>query len=202
VPGLSADDLSGVQVRIACQALRGISLTVPAAVTLRHKPRVRVRVEVGEAACLGGGEGMRSRPVSSYTNAGGAYVLGEANRCPQVSGPPFSEGGLADGGPGGAGGGGKERVREHGQGDVPVPGPVLADLVAVQPGLALCLGEAVLDSPSRAGHRDDLGQGDGAARPGAEEHRFQLSFLSRDQGTAYEQVMTGALGGPDERPVV
>jgi hypothetical protein len=38
-------------------------------------------------------------------------------------------------------------VGEHGQGDVPVPGPVAADLVVVQAGLVLGLGEAVLIRP-------------------------------------------------------
>jgi len=33
---------------------------------------------------------------------------------------------------------------EHGKGGVPVPGAVLADLVVVQAGLVLGLGEAVL----------------------------------------------------------
>jgi len=101
---------------------------------------------------------MRSRPLSSAMNAGGAYVLGGAKICPQGSGPLFS--GLAAvvpagrgqlrrqrAGPRGAGGDGKEGVGEHGQGDVPVPGAVLADLVVVQPGLVLRLAEAVLNRP-------------------------------------------------------
>jgi hypothetical protein len=94
--------------------------------------------------------GIRPRPVSSVTNAGRAYVLGGAKRCPQGSGPLFSGGGPAvcagrrrAAGAGGAGGDGEEHVREHGQGGVPVPGPALADLVVVQAGLALGLGEAV-----------------------------------------------------------
>ena len=45
------------------------------------------------------------------------------------------------------GGDGEERVGEHGQGDVPVPGPVAADLVVVQAGLVLRLAEAVLSRP-------------------------------------------------------
>jgi len=57
------------------------------------------------------------------------------------------------------GGDGEEGVREHGQGDVPVPGAVAADLVVVQAGLVLRFGEAVLDSPSRARDRRQLGQG-------------------------------------------
>lgn len=74
--------------------------------------------------------GIRSRPVSSVTNDGGAYVLGGAKRCPQASGPLFRWGARG----GGAGGDGEERVREHRQGDVPVPGAVTADLVVVQAG--------------------------------------------------------------------
>jgi hypothetical protein len=50
-------------------------------------------------------------------------------------------------GPHGAGGDGEEGVREHRQGDVPVPGAVLADLVAVQAGLVLRLRETVLNQP-------------------------------------------------------
>src|SRR5487761_1521970 len=91
-----------------------------------------------------------------------------AKTFPQPSYPPFS--GLAAGVPAGgrrfgllrphsAGGDGEERVREDGQGDVPVPGAVLADLVVVQPGLVLRLAEAVLDSPPGPCHCDQLGQG-------------------------------------------
>ena len=42
---------------------------------------------------------------------------------------------------------GQERVREHREGDVPVPGLVEPDLVVVQAGLVLGLGEAVLNRP-------------------------------------------------------
>jgi hypothetical protein len=79
--------------------------------------------------------GIRSRPVSSVMNGGGAYVLGGAKRCPQASGPLFRRGG-----PGGPGGDGEERVRQHRQGDVPVPGAVAADLVVIEPGFVLGLG--------------------------------------------------------------
>src|SRR5277367_3053337 len=115
---------------------------------------------------------MRSRPVSSVTKAGGAYVLGGANCCPQGSGPLFTVPGLVvpaggqlrrpGAGTGGAGGDGEERVGDHGQGGMPVPGPVLADLVVVQAGLALRVSEAVLDPPARSRHRDELGKGDRA----------------------------------------
>ena len=60
------------------------------------------------------------------------------------------------GGAGSMRGDGEERVGEHGQGDVPVPGAVAADLVVVQAGLALGFGEAVLDSPARARNRGNL----------------------------------------------
>jgi len=50
----------------------------------------------------------------------------------------------------GVGGDGEERVGEHGQGDVPVPGAVAADLVVVKADLVLRLAEAVLDSPCRS----------------------------------------------------
>jgi hypothetical protein len=90
-------------------------------------------------------------------NVGGAYVLGGAKICPQESGPLFT--GVAASGRAGrervrrsgrphcAGGDGEEGVREHGQGDVPVPGAVLADLVMVQAGLVLGFAEAVLNRP-------------------------------------------------------
>ena len=93
--------------------------------------------------------GIMSRPFWPVMNFGGAYVLGGAKRCPQVSGPLFA--GLAAAacpacGPGGPGGDGEERVRDHGQGDVPVPGAVLADLVVVKAGFVFRLAEAVLDA--------------------------------------------------------
>lgn len=92
--------------------------------------------------------GIIARPVSSVMTGGGLYVLGGVKRCPQVSGPLFIR--LAAGVPAGsrqvraegAGGDGQERVRQHGQRDVPVPGPVLADLVVVQAGLVLRFREA------------------------------------------------------------
>jgi hypothetical protein len=83
--------------------------------------------------------------------AGGAYVLGGAKICPQASGPLFTlvAGSVpagrgfrrARGGPGGAGGDGQERVGEHRQGDVAVPGAVPADLVVVQASLILGLSD-------------------------------------------------------------
>ena len=92
-------------------------------------------------------------------------------------------------------------MREHGQGDVPVPGAVLADLVVVQAGLVLGLGEAVLDSPPGARYGDELGQGDRAGRLAAEERQLKLAFLARAQGPADQQPVPGAAGA-DQRPVV
>ena len=141
--------------------------------------------------------GIRSRPVSSVMNAGGAYVLGGAKTFPQLSGPLFSwlaagvpAGGSRfrwRGGACGAGGDGKERVREHGQGDVPVPGAVAADLVVVQPGLVLGLGEAVLNSPPGSRYRRELGERDRAGRPAAVKGQLKLAPFSpgcRDRRTS------------------
>src|SRR5579875_1355715 len=85
--------------------------------------------------------GISSCPVSSVMADGGLYVLGGAKSCPRGSGPLFSW--LAAGVPAGrerfrqirfraAGGDGEEHMREHRQGEVPVPGAVRADLVVVQ----------------------------------------------------------------------
>jgi hypothetical protein len=109
---------------------------------------------------------------------------------------PFSAGSLpvflqagagSDGGACGAGGDGKERVREHGQGDVPVPGAVAADLVVVQPGLVLGLGEAVLNSPPGSRYRRELGERDRAGRPAAVKGQLKLAPFSpgcRDRRTS------------------
>ncbi len=81
--------------------------------------------------------------------AGGLPVLGGRNSCPQVAGPFFS--GLAAGrdwrGLAGGGGDGEERVREHRQRDVPVPGAVAADLVVIKAGLVLGGLDAGLNRP-------------------------------------------------------
>ena len=60
-------------------------------------------------------------------NAVDVYVVLRGAGCPQVMGPLF---GLT-------GQDGQERMGEHGQGDVPVPGVVAAYLVIAEPGLAL-----------------------------------------------------------------
>src|SRR6266700_3263041 len=92
---------------------------------------------------------MSSAPSSSRMVAGGLPVLGGRNSCPQVAGPFFS--GLAAGrdwrGLAGGGGDGEERVREHRQRDVPVPGAVAADLVVIKAGLVLGGLDAGLNRP-------------------------------------------------------
>ena len=53
---------------------------------------------------------------------------------------------------------GQERVREHGQGDPPVPGGPPPDLVLVQAGQAFAGLEALLDPPALAGDLDQGGE--------------------------------------------
>jgi hypothetical protein len=53
---------------------------------------------------------------------------------------------------------GQERQRDHDQGGVPVPGQILADLVVVQPDLALGLLEGLLHPPAAARNPDQGGQ--------------------------------------------
>jgi hypothetical protein len=84
-----------------------------------------------------------SRPVSSVMNGGGANVLAGVKRCPQASGPLFRPGARN----GVAGGDGEERMGQHREGDVAVPGAVAADLIVIEPGLVLGLGVAVLIRP-------------------------------------------------------
>jgi hypothetical protein len=92
-------------------------------------------------------------------------------RSPFQRGVPRVPAGGAGSWAGGAVGDGEKGAAEHGQGGVPVPGPVLADLVVAQPGLAFRLGEAVLDSLSGARDRGDLGKRDVTGRPAAEEEK-------------------------------
>ena len=75
----------------------------------------------------------------------GLYVLGGANGCPQAVGPLFARPAArrAGGTVRGVGGDGQEGVGEHREGDMAVPGAVAADLIMVQAGLVLGLGEAV-----------------------------------------------------------
>src|SRR5258707_7788042 len=107
--------------------------------------------------------GISSSPLPSVMGCGGLYVLGGANLRPQAAAPLFTglRAALTAGGrprrlPAGplvAGGDGEERVGEHRQGDVPVPSVPFADLVMIQPGLVLGLGEAVLHFPPGPSHR-------------------------------------------------
>ena len=64
----------------------------------------------------------------------------------------------------GGAGGGQIGVGEHGQGDVPIPGGVVAHLVGGQAGLVLGRGEALLDAPAAGGHADELLEGAVGAR--------------------------------------
>jgi hypothetical protein len=91
-----------------------------------------------------------------------------------------------------AGGDGEERVGKHRQGDVPVPGAPFADLVMVEAGLVLGLGEAVLDRPPGARHGDQFGQCGAGRGVAGEERQLALAFLVHGQGTAGQQVMRGA----------
>ena len=59
----------------------------------------------------------------------------------------------------GGAGGAQVGVGEHRQGDMPVPGGVVADLVGGQPGLGLGRLKALLDAPATAGHGDELLEG-------------------------------------------
>jgi hypothetical protein len=78
---------------------------------------------------------------------------------------------------------------EHGEGDVPVPGAVLADLLVVQAGLALGLVEAVLHGPPRARDRHQLSEGGRAGRPAPVERQLKGALLVLLQGPADQQVM-------------
>jgi hypothetical protein len=153
--------------------------------------------------------GIIARAVSSVMNAGGLYVLGGRKSCPPVSGPLFSRPAsrVPTGGKrawfraAGAGGDGEERVRQHRERDVPVPGAVLADLVVVQPGLVLGLGEAVLYRPPGARYGDEFGQSPAARRVAQEIGQLELAFLARAQGPADQQAVIRQRGAR-QRPVI
>src|SRR5262249_16789540 len=110
--------------------------------------------------------GMRSRSFSPVINGGGGYVrggqkAGHRGQVPFLAAPlglARPRGGVRGRwGGGGGGGDGEEGVGEHRQGDVPVPGAVLADLVVVQPGLVLGAARqhlaAAAPHAERVGHR-------------------------------------------------
>src|SRR5450631_3204530 len=114
-----------------------------------------------------------SLPFSSVMTFGGLYVLGGGRIFTQAAGPLFRC--LAGAGSAGRGwfrwsgpvrvrGDGEEGVREHRQGDMPVPGWVEPDLVVIEAGLVFGLSETVLDGPAGAGDGHQLGQGRAARR--------------------------------------
>ena len=88
---------------------------------------------------------------------------------------------------------GEERGCEHGQGDVSVPGVVLADLVVVQAGLVLGELEGFLDAPTTSGDADELGHGHWLTA--VADVVGQLAGLG-DRAPHEEQVVLGA--GVDE----
>ena len=97
-------------------------------------------------------------------------------------------------------GGGQIDVGEHRQGDVPVTGGVVAHLVGGQTGLLLGGGEALLDAPAAAGHRDELLEG-GRGRSGADVIG-QLGVLAGVGGDAAAGQQPAHLGGVAIFPVV
>src|ERR1019366_1350397 len=131
--------------------------------------------------------GISSSPFSALMVGGGLYVLGGAKICPQAVGPLFTRPAAGvpagrrrrgRGGAHGAGSDGEKSMGEHGQRDVPVPGLVEPDLVVVQAGLVLGLGEAVLDVPPGPGHGDELRQRDRARRVAPEDSAISNSARS------------------------
>jgi hypothetical protein len=122
-------------------------------------------VQVEQAAGPGGGEGDHRTPCFIRYYRRRAVCPRRREELSTGIRTPLSR--VADGVPagregfrpawfraGGAGGDGEDRVRQHGQRDVPVPGAVPPDLVAVQAGLVLRLSEPVFRCPP--GARDGL----------------------------------------------
>ena len=68
----------------------------------------------------------------------------------------------------GPAGGGEEGVGEHGEGDVPVPAGVTADLVLVEAALVLRGLEAFFDLPAASGDPGQVGEG-GVQRSAGQE---------------------------------
>jgi hypothetical protein len=100
------------------------------------------------------GRGVRMRVLSRRRSSGTVSAMSCSFR---LQSPPFR----------GGAGGGQMGVVEHRQGDVPVPGGVVTDLIGGQPGLVLGGLEALLDGPPGAGHGDELLEG-GAGGAGAD----------------------------------
>src|ERR1039457_6749234 len=132
--------------------------------------------------CAGAGTGERWVSCGVFM----VYVMSGRAGCPQALGPFF---GLA-------GQYGQERMGEHGQGDMPVPGVVEADLVIAEAGLAFPCLEAFLDGTAGAGHADQLAEALAARIPAVVE-----SKLAVIDGAA-DHVLAIGVSGLDERPVI
>ncbi len=78
---------------------------------------------------------------------------------------------------------GEVGVGEQRQGDVPVPAGIGADLVLVEPDLALGLLEATLDGPAPARDPYEIAQGRAGRRVGQVEGRL----VRIGQGTAHQK---------------
>lgn len=97
---------------------------------------------------------------------------------------------------------GQERqvnVGDHDQGDVPVPGDVLTDLVMVEPGLVLGGLEALLDAPAGSCHADQGGQSGRAGGPAPVVGHFRGVA---DRAAGQQPVMGAVLAERDPGPVV
>ena len=83
---------------------------------------------------------------------------------------------------------GQVGVRQHGKGDVPVPGVVAADLAVVEPGLVLGCLEALFDGPPVSGYPDQFLVG--RVGRGAEQvvGEFQLILGVAGQRPADQQL--------------
>ena len=93
-------------------------------------------------------------------------------------------------------------MRQHGQGDVPVPAGPGADLVLVQPDLALGGLEAGLDRPARPGHPHQRGEVRALGRQRQVEGQLvRLVELAPDQ-QALRPAGRGAAAVGQEGPVV
>lgn len=104
---------------------------------------------------LGGASVTRPRSVRGSAGRCGSPLRCSRSSCPRQGRFPFCGKGF---------GGGEPGVGGHGEGDVGVPGPPVADLVVVEAGFLLGPLEAFLDGPAAAG---DAGQVDEAGAAGS-----------------------------------
>lgn len=95
------------------------------------------------------------------------------------------------------GGDGEERRGEHGQGDVPVPGLVFADLVVVQAGLVFGEREGFLHAPAGSGDADQFDQGDWG-----EAVADVVGQFGRFADGAADQQCVDIVAGIDQQPVI